>query len=105
MENNYQQDERYQIAQKRVKKIKGFYIHLMVYLFVNAFIIIANCSKTFSDNAVFWSWETFSTAFFWGIGLTSHGLSVFSRNLFFGKEWEDRKIQQFMEQEKSEKWE
>ena len=58
-----------------------------------------------SGNKVFWSWNTFSTALFWGIGLMAHGLSVFSRNMFFGSQWEERKIREFMEKEKTEKWE
>jgi hypothetical protein len=102
---NYNPDERYDLAYKRVKRIKGFYIHLLVYLIVNTFIIAANSNNNFIGNENFWSFETFSTALFWGIGLTAHGLSVFSRNIFFGKNWEERKIQELMEKEKKEKWE
>jgi hypothetical protein len=101
----YNPDERYNLAYKRVKRIKGFYIHLLVYIGVNAFIIIGNNNESISSNHLFWSWETFSTALFWGIGLTAHGLSVFGRNIFFGVNWEERKIQELMEKEKSEKWE
>ena len=39
MENSIQNQEAYLIARERVKKIKGFYIHLSVYVVVNAFII------------------------------------------------------------------
>jgi len=105
MENTYQKEERYLLAQKKVKKIKGFYIHLLVYILVNSFILIVNTSESLSGNKVFWSWNTFSTALFWGIGLMAHGLSVFSRNIFFGSQWEERKIREFMEKGKTEKWE
>lgn len=98
-------DERYNLAYKRVKRIKGFYIHLLVYVVVNAFIIIANSNESIPSNHLFWSWENFSTALFWGIGLTTHGLSVFGRNMFFSANWEEKKIQELMEKEKSEKWE
>ena len=30
---NYYPDERYNVAYKRVKRIKGFYVHAMVYVF------------------------------------------------------------------------
>jgi len=102
---NFNPDERYNLAFKRVKRIKGFYVHALVYLFVNAFIIISNVLKSEKGSEVFFEWETFATAFFWGIGLLAHGLSVFGRNVFFGHNWEERKIQEFMEKEKSEKWE
>jgi hypothetical protein len=102
---NYNPDDRYNLAYKRVKRIKGFYIHALVYVFVNLFIVASSYSKNSFDTEVFLRWETFSTALFWGIGLVAHGISVFGRNLFFGQNWEERKIQEFMEKEKSEKWE
>jgi hypothetical protein len=49
--------------------------------------------------------QTFSTAFFWGIGLLAHGLSVFGRYVFFGQNWEEKKIQELMDKDKNEKWE
>ncbi|KIA85590.1 2TM domain-containing protein [Flavobacterium sp. AED] len=101
----YNPDERYNLAYKRVKRIKGFYVHLLVYIGVNVFLIIGSNNESISSNHLFWSWETFSTALFWGIGLIAHGLSVFGRNIFFGANWEEKKIQELMEKEKSEKWE
>jgi 2TM domain len=47
----------------------------------------------------------FSTAFFWGIGLAAHGLSVFMPTMILGKDWEDKKIKELMEKEKNNKWE
>ncbi|MBA4276065.1 2TM domain-containing protein [Flavobacterium sp.] len=102
---NFNHDERYDLAYKRVKKIKGLYVHAMAYFLVNVFIILASYNKSLSGTEVFLRWETFSTAFLWGIGLLVHGLSVFGKNIFFGKNWEERKIKEFMEKEKSEKWE
>ena len=98
-------DDRYNLAYKRVKKIKGFHVHALVFVLVNAFIIISSYNRSLFGNEVFLRWETFSTAFLWGIGLLVHGLSVFGRNIFFGQNWEERKIQEFMEKEKREKWE
>lgn len=102
---NYNPDQRYNLAYKRVKRIKGFYIHVIVYILVNLFIIASSYKENMFDASVLFRWQTFSTAVFWGIGLLAHGLSVFGRNLFFGQDWEERKIQEFMEKEKSEKWE
>lgn len=99
MENQFQKDARYYAAKKRVKSITGFYVHFTVYVFVN--ILLCTQIYLMSKNN-FWRWESFSPALFLGIGILSHGTSVFGSNLLFGKNWEDRKIQEFMEKEKSQ---
>jgi len=101
---NSNPDDRYNLAYKRVKRIKGFYIHALVYVLVNAFILISSFNKWEGDT-VFWQWETLNTALFWGIGLAAHGLSVFGNTIFFGQNWEEKKIQELMDKDKSEKWE
>ncbi|KGO97391.1 2TM domain-containing protein [Flavobacterium enshiense] len=102
--NNF--DERYEDAQKRVKRLKGFYSHLIVYVLVNILIVFINISNLKPGESYF-QFENFFTAFFWGIGLLAHGVSVFGHHLIFGKEWEERKIKEFMEKDKQEhkKWE
>ncbi|QKJ64413.1 2TM domain-containing protein [Flavobacterium sp. M31R6] len=104
-DENFNPDTRYELAYKRVKRIKGFYIHLLVYVLVNAFIIVSSFNRSVLGSEVFFRWETFSTALFWGIGLVAHGMSVFGRDLFFGADWEERKIKEFMDKDKSQKWE
>ncbi len=106
MQDNYQEEKRYKVAQKKVKDIKGFYVHLVVYLFINATILIFNTQKTaFGNGSV--AISDFYPAFFWGIGLFAHWASVFGANLFLGKKWEERKIRELMEKEQEEKrkWE
>ncbi len=68
-------------------------------------IIIVNIQNLDKEDSYF-QIENFFTAFFWGIGLLSHALSVFGPNLFLGKDWEDKKIKQLMEKENSnqQKW-
>jgi hypothetical protein len=104
-DGNFNPDARYELAYKRVKKIKGFYVHFLVYILINAFIIISSYNRSLFGNEIFFRWETFSTALFWGIGLVAHGLSVFGRNIFFSDDWEERKIKEFMDKDKSQKWE
>ena len=95
---------KYQEATKRVKKIKGFYTHLTVYIVVNTMIIIVNV-QNLDEGESFFKFKTFSTALFWGIGLAAHGLSVFLPSLIMGKDWEEKKIKELMEKEKNNKWE
>ncbi len=103
--NNLTADEiKYQQALKRVKRIKGFYTHLIVYVVINSGLLVAKYSNMdVADN--FWRWQTFNTVFFWGIGLVAHGMSVFMPGMLMGKDWEERKIKELMEKDKQNKWE
>jgi hypothetical protein len=97
----YSQDEiKYQETLKRVKKIKGFYIHLIVYIFVNILIFYLNV-KDLDQGESYFQFKNFQSAFFWGIGLLAHGMSTFVPYLILGKNWEERKIKEFMEKERN----
>jgi len=100
-----QEQIQYDKALKRVKKIKGFYTHLLVYVVINIMIIILNIQGLDKGESYF-KLENFFTAFFWGIGLLAHGLSTFGGEIFLGNDWEEKKIQEIMEKEKQEqqKW-
>lgn len=102
---NKSNDEiRYSEALKRVKKIKGFYTHLIVYLVINIMIVIVNI-QNLNDGESYFKLENFMTAFFWGIGLIAHALSTFVPGMIFGKNWEEKKINEMMEKENNNKWE
>lgn len=83
--------DNYQLARRRVKKRKGFYAHLAVYIIVNTFIFAVN----FLENP--WSWEI-GPALPWGIGLAFHYLGVFGfpGSGILSKEWEEAEIQKEM---------
>jgi arginine exporter protein ArgO len=92
-------------ARKRVKSMMGFYKHLSAYLIVNVFLLTLKYFNQ-DEGEIFFEFGTFSTAFFWGIGLGFHAISVFGTNAFFGSNWEERKIKEIMEKEKKiNKWE
>lgn len=91
-------DIRYKEAEKRVKKIKGFYVHLMVYCFTNLLVIALQFFDT--DDKEQWGWNMLQLPVFWGIGLAAHGLSVFLPPFVLGKRWEEKKIKELMEKEK-----
>lgn len=101
---NTQEEINYQEALKRVKKIKGFYTHAIVYIIINIMIMIINI-QDLNEGESYFQFKNFMTAFFWGIGLVAHGLSVFMPNWIMGQNWEKRKIKEFMEKEKNNKWE
>lgn len=51
------------MAYKRVKRIKGFYVHFIVYVFVNLFLIFNRRFES-QTNEVFFQLQTYATSFF-----------------------------------------
>jgi len=95
---------KYNRALKKMKGIKGFYSHLVVYLMVNLFLMLAHMGLFTQDviHINLSSKSYFTTPFFWGIGLIFHGLYVFQHKFRFFKEWEERKIKEYMEKDEEE---
>ncbi len=105
MENyNNNEQQKLERVKKRVKSIAGFYRHLSIYVIVNLFLIAIKYFNL-EPGEEFLSFNTFSTAFFWGIGVVFHALSVFGSSVFLGNDWEEKKIREFMERDKQNKWE
>ena len=87
------ENSKYVKAVERVEKLKEFYQNLLSYCLVIPFLIFINLkfSPEFS-----WFWFPMIG---WGIGLIFHFLEVNNYNLFLGKNWEDRKIKELMEED------
>ena len=92
----------YEEAVKKVKKLKGFYRHAIVYVVINIMVVIANI-QNYEPGESFFQFKTFMTAFFWGIGLLAHAMSTFIPYFILGKDWEERKIRELMEKEEQNK--
>jgi hypothetical protein len=93
--NNYNEDNAYYRATKRVKELKEFYSNLLSYCIVIPFLIFINYRTTSFQ----WFWFPMLG---WGLGLAFHAFAVFG----YGKSWEEKKIQEIMNKEKdsSKKW-
>jgi len=96
--NSNAEDNRYYKAQKRVEDIKGFYGNLASYIIVITGLAITNLLTSPSH-----LWFLYPGVG-WGIGVVVHGMSVFNYVPFLGRDWEERKIRELMEREKSNKW-
>jgi uncharacterized integral membrane protein len=103
METNTNTELEYQQALKQVKKIKGFYTHLFVFLIINLIFLIINF-QDLEPGESFFKWKNFSLALSWGIGLFAHAASTFLPIWIFGSNWEERKIKEFMEKENNQQW-
>ncbi|WP_375324858.1 2TM domain-containing protein [Flagellimonas sp. GZD32] len=82
-------NNRYAKAKKRVECIKSFYMNLTAYVLVISLLAYLNYRTTS------FAWVVFP-ALGWGMGLIGHWMSAFGNNPFFGKEWEERKIEELM---------
>jgi hypothetical protein len=100
MEVNFNEEDRYYLAKKKVENIKGFYGNLTSYIGVNIVLIFINLYTT--PNHLWFYWPLM----WWGVGVMFHGLKVFEVFPVLGKGWEERKIRELMDKEKSNenKW-
>ena len=87
-------DEGYQAAKDRVEEIKGFYVHLFIYIVVNIGLILLDVLT--SPYNLWFYWPLLG----WGIGIVAHATSVFGIKGILGKDWEERKIKEIMEKDK-----
>lgn len=85
------EDERYKYAKKKVEELRGFYVHVLIYIVVNIGLFLMNLIQT--PGAWWFYWATIG----WGIGLAAHAVSVFTHYGVFGKDWEEKKIKEEME--------
>lgn len=97
--------ERYVRAQKRVEEIKKFYKHLAFYLIVNFIFIGRRIYKDISYGDSFFEAFTdidnYGFFFWWGIFLIFHAAKTFGFPNLFNKDWEDRKIKEYLEGEEN----
>jgi len=87
-----EQQQRYERARKRVEALKGFYTHAAVYVLVNIGLFVINLLAG-------GSWWFFWPLIGWGIGLAVHALNVFGSGPRLGRDWEERKTREFVDEE------
>ncbi len=99
MENS-DRENKYFRAKERVECIKKFYTSLVSYVVIIS--LLAGLNYYIDE----WRYPWFLwAAFGWGIGLVFQAVKAFGFNPFFGKGWEERKIKEFMNEEKNtERW-
>lgn len=94
------QDEKYLRAKERLDEVKTFYSKLMRSVLLIAFLAAIN----YYVNEWRYMW------FLWaalgiGIGIASRAVKVFGTSPFLTRDWEKRKIREFMEEdEQQNRW-
>jgi hypothetical protein len=89
-------DERTQRARRKVRMMRGFYIHAYVYVMVIIGLFLINILT--SPGYLWFLWPAFA----WGVGLAGHYLAAFGLGGKFGPEWEERKIREILEKEEQQ---
>ena len=88
------EDRKYQKALRRVRRMKGFYAHLVSYILVNLLLFLINIMT--SPDLLWFYWPLFG----WGLGVALHAIVVFGLGSMFGPDWEEKKMREFMDEGK-----
>jgi transcriptional regulator with XRE-family HTH domain len=78
------------LALAHVRRVKGFYIHLVNYVVWMSLLFVVNLATSPNYWWVVWP------ALGWGTGLAAHGLSVFNAFPFLGGAWEKRQVEKYL---------
>jgi len=85
-----ERDERYERARKKVKELKDFYGHVVVYVGVMIILVIVDSLDKGGNWWVYWP------ALGWGVFVVLHGARVLTP---FSRRWEERKIKELMDKD------
>jgi len=103
MEKRNTQEQKYILARKKVERIGKFYKHLVAYFVVNIFLSAIFIASDINDGDIlkeaFLDYHNYKIWFYWGIGIAFQALNIFGLNLFMGKDWEDKKIKKYMNEQ------
>ena len=88
------ENSKYLLAVERVEKLKKFYSSLASFVVVMPFLIFINLNYI-----PYFQWFWFPL-FGWSIGLVSKLLEANNYNIFLGKNWEEKKIKELMNDSK-----
>ncbi|NRT15584.1 hypothetical protein HNP99_001941 [Flavobacterium sp. 28A] len=103
-QNSDIQNHSFELARKKVQKLKTFYIHFIIYLIGLSFFILKEYFKIGFTIFPFNQLNSFVMAIWTGAFLITLVDTVVSFVLF-GKKWEDQKLAHFMKaRNKTQKW-
>ena len=89
--HNSEKDTLYQQAHRWVLQLKGFYSHLASFVLVNAGLVVIKLLLT--PSYLWFVWQLFG----WDIGVLSHAAGLFRPLRLFSRDWEERKIREYLE--------
>ncbi|RDK87140.1 2TM domain-containing protein [Marinirhabdus gelatinilytica] len=99
MESNLKKQNKYLRAKERVAELKKFYTSLIGYVLVISMLAALN----YYTNGWSYMWFLWA-AFGWGIGLLFQAAKAYQWSPFMGKNWEERKLKEFLDEEEKNQW-
>ncbi|MGZ0017780.1 histidine kinase [Yeosuana sp. AK3] len=96
--SNSKIDDSYIRARKHVDDLKEFYYGILSYFIVIPFLIFINY-KTYWEFQWFWF-----PMIGWGIGIAINAFKVYVSDGIFGRDWEERKLKQYMGEDDDTRW-
>lgn len=91
---DHNKQNKYLKAKERVEELKKFYTGLIWYVIIITGLALLN----YYTNGWSYAWFLWA-AFGWGIGIAFHAIKAFRISPVFNKDWEERKIREYMDQE------
>ena len=95
---NFDKENKYLRAKAKVEELKKFYSNLTSYIVVITGLAIINY-YTSGFGYMWFLWPALG----WGIGLAFHAAKAFEWSPIFNKDWEERKIREYMDDDYQEK--
>jgi len=83
-------DAAYHQARERAEALQGLYIHILVYIVVNACLFAINWASTGGDGGWWFYWPLLG----WGVGVLIHTLTVVFP--VFSSQWVDRRTERIL---------
>lgn len=77
-------------ARRQIRKLRGFYQHLTVFVAVNLGLLAINLLST--PTRLWFYWPVFG----WGIALVLHAGATQLRGRWLGADWEERKLRELL---------
>ncbi|MER3376615.1 MAG: 2TM domain-containing protein [Allomuricauda sp.] len=101
-------ENKYAKASKRVKELKDFYRHVLIFVAVNAFLYLMKSGvlqsflpEGFPLKPYYFNWVDIHLVI-WIAILAVHAAYLFRYKLTFLQKWEERQIQKYLEKEENE---
>lgn len=105
MDRDLKKEQQYLKAVKKVKAIRGFYIHLAAFIIISIAMAIVTALYINPYNRELFIWLVLSVFISWLVGIIIHSVCVFGSRIIFSKNWEERKLEEFIEEENDKIWE
>jgi len=104
MDKNEERNTSYQRAKKKTEALRKFYKHLTIYIVVNIAISVYKVSHYLEEGSSFedaiFNIDTLAVWVVWGAFVVLQAIRTFNPSMFMGADWEEKKIRQYMDENK-----